>query len=115
MRSAFTLAILAATISAQAADLPYDPALEARQRTVIGLYVRTRQCLGDAARAIMRQGVKEERIVKHFMVSMCGDPFYGYLRRDGMPEEQARNTLVEMTETALYEDVLHQPRPRPGQ
>lgn len=110
----FPLIALALTIAAAhaaAEPLHYDLNTELRQREMVSLYVRTRQCLGTAARAIMNQGVLEEATVEHFMVTMCGDPFYGALRRDGMPEEQARRTLVALTKQALYEDVLHQPIP----
>lgn len=111
-RSLIALA-LAAIVSqaAQAADLPYSHEEEIKQQRIVRLYVRTRVCLGDAGRALMRQGVREELVVRHFMVSVCGDPFYEQLRRDGMPEEQARRTLVELTKQALYEDILGQPIP----
>lgn len=111
MRSLIITLALAASFlgSAQAATespLQYDPKLDAQQRAMVRLYVRTRICLNDAGRAILRQGIREPSIVKHFMTSMCADAFYEQLRRDGMPEEQARRTLVELTEKVLREDIL---------
>lgn len=112
MRSLIALTLIVSAIASHAADLEYDPQLDARQQAMTGLYVRTRHCLGDAARAIMREGVRDSKSVEFFMVTMCGDTFYSFLRRDGMGEDQARRTLVELTELALYEDVLHQPIPK---
>lgn len=110
---ALTLALSALSAQAVAVEEPlqYDFKADAKQRLIIRLYVRTRTCLGEAGRAILRQGVREPAVVQHFMVSMCGDAFYSQLRRDGMSEEQARLTLVELTKTALYHDVLRQPIP----
>lgn len=111
MRSLIALTLLAGIAHATTIEAPlnYDVEKEMRQRTMIGLYVKTRSCLGTAARAILRQGVREPAIVKHFMTSMCADPFYEQLRRDGMSEDQARRTLVELTEKVLRDDVLLQP------
>lgn len=110
MRSLITLTLLAGSLgfvqAKEGGPLQYDPMLGAQQRSIVRFYVRTRVCLGDAGRAILRQGVREPAIVKHFMTSMCADGFYGQLRRDGMPEEEARRTLVELTETVLREDIL---------
>lgn len=109
---ALTLTLAASTAQAnQEVPLNYDLRTDIERKTMIRLYVRTRVCLGDAARAILRQGVREPSIVQHFMVNMCGNAFFEQLRRDGMPEEQARLTLVALTKKALYEDVLAQPIP----
>lgn len=109
MRSLFALSALVLSLASHAAPLlDYSPQLDAEQERMVHLYVRTRTCLGDAARAALRTGEREPANVEHFMVSVCGNPFYQQLRRDGMPEEQARRTLVALTQKALYEDVLHQ-------
>lgn len=110
-RSRTILAALAlcafSSLATAEAPLQYDQDLADRQERMLGLYVRTRQCLNDAGRAMLRQGVREPEVIKLFMVKMCGDPFYGLLRHDGMPEEQARRTVVELTEEVLREDILH--------
>lgn len=116
MRSSLIALLLFASLASQARTaeepLHYDEPRDFRQRTMLDLYVKTRVCLGDAARAILREGVREPAIVQHFMVSMCGDPFRRQLQQDGMSEETARRTLVALTRQALYEDVLHQPLPK---
>lgn len=105
MRSILALSALLAALASQAAPLEYDPAWEASRREMVRLYAKTRICLGDAGRAIMRQGVQEPAMIKHFMASMCAGPFHAFLVADGMPEEQARRTLVELTQKAFCEDI----------
>ena len=112
MRFIPILALVAALATqATAAPLQYDHQQEVQQERMLRLYVRTRTCLGDAARAILRRGVRDSAVVQHFMVRICGNAFAGLLQADGMAEEQARRTVIDLARIALYEDVLRQPIP----
>lgn len=111
MRFLLPLALAAITLQAQATDVPYSPELDFKQERAVELYVRTRTCYVTAAKAILRQGTRDEEAVLYFMVTSCANAMRAQLHADGMDDTKARAWLVHLARQALYVDVLHQSEP----
>lgn len=94
---------------AGAQPVPRDmPQLERRE--LVSEYVRTKVCMRSAGIAAYRRS-DDARMVRLFMVAVCGGPFQGLLERGGTPQDRARDTVDRMARTSYYEDVLGVPEP----
>lgn len=112
LSTALCLGLLASQPSVAAIDPPGKFLENRKQDAMVAMYVRTRNCLRSAGEAALMRNARSEAHIQRFMATVCGSPLVGWLKLDGVPEDEARCYVAVLTVIAYHEDVLRQPAPK---